>query len=266
MPQAPILYIPHGGGPMPVLGDPAQAALSRFLRELGASLPRPEAIVVISAHWEMPGPAVYADSAPGMLYDYGGFPPEAYQLQYPAPGNPQLAGEIQALLQAQGLECEQVQGRGFDHGLFVPLLLLFPEADIPCLQLSLLKSLDPAEHLALGKALASLPERNIMLLGSGMSFHNLPAIFAGPRADYQQASSDFADWLNTLLCDEAADPAARLAGLRDWQQAPAASFCHPRPEHLLPLHVCAGAAAGRQAALLFDEAVMGHRVAGYGWS
>jgi 4,5-DOPA dioxygenase extradiol len=260
-----ILYLPHGGGPMPLLGDPAHAGLIRFLKGLGSRLERPEAILLVSAHWEAPRPAVYADAAPGMLFDYYNFPPETYEYSYPAPGSPQLAARVAQLLQASGLPCDAVQGRGFDHGTFVPLLLMYPQADIPVVQLSLLEGLDAAAHLRLGAALAALREENVAIIGSGMSFHNLRAIFAGPRPELRQASDAFAQWLQQTMTAADLAPVQRLLALQQWQQAPNALFCHPRAEHLLPLHVCAAAAAGAAAELLFDEELMGHRVEGFGW-
>lgn len=262
---APILYLPHGGGPMPLLDDPAHAGLIRFLKGLGQRFERPAAIVLVSAHWEAPRPAVYADAQPGMLFDYYNFPPETYEYRYPAPGSPALAQRIASLLQAAGLPCDEVQGRGYDHGTFVPLLLVYPDADIPVVQLSLLEGLDAAAHLRLGAALGALRDENVAIIGSGMSFHNLRAIFAGPRPDLRQASDAFAQWLVQTMTDTALTPVQRLQALQQWQQAPHAGFCHPRAEHLLPLHVCAGAAGGAAASVLFDEELMGHRVSGFGW-
>lgn len=262
---APVLYLPHGGGPMPLLDDPAHAGLIRFLKSLAPHLPRLDAILLVSAHWEAAVPSVYADAAPGMLFDYYGFPPESYRFRYPAPGSPALAARVAALLQEQGLSCAQIEGRGYDHGTFVPMLLLYPDADIPVMQLSLLEGLDPAAHLRMGAALQQLRRENVAIIGSGMSFHNLRAIFAGPRPDLQQASSTFADWLVQTMTAIALTPEQRLQALAHWHDAPHGTFCHPRAEHLLPLHVCAGAAAGNAAQLLFDEPLMGHRVNGFGW-
>ena len=262
---APLIYLPHGGGPMPLLGDPAQAALSEFLRALPAGLAKPEAILMISAHWEEDGPALYADSKPGMLFDYYGFPPETYKFSYPAPGNPELAKELAGILREGGFSARLVEGRGYDHGAFVPLMLMYPDAKIPCLQLSLVTGLDPAQHLRLGACLHELRQRGVAIIGSGMSFHNLRAIFAGENVEYRKASNAFANWLVDTLGNRELSSEARLARLTDWREAPFADFCHPRAEHLLPLHVCAGAAQGAAADVLFDAPVMGHRVNGFGW-
>ena len=153
-----MLYIPHGGGPLPLLGDPGHRELVTFLRGIPEALPRPRAILVISAHWEEEVATVQAGPHPDMLYDYTGFPPESYQLSYAAPGSPELAEEIVSLLRSAGIQSSKNTQRGYDHGLFIPLMLMYPDADIPCLQLSLRKDLDPQFHLALGETLAPLRE------------------------------------------------------------------------------------------------------------
>lgn len=262
MTRASVLFVPHGGGPMPLLDDPAHANLIRFLKAIPERLGKPEAILVISAHWEMPVPTVMTGQAPGMLYDYGGFPPEAYQITYPAPGSPTLAGEIQELLAAQGIPVNADDRRGFDHGMFVPLKLMYPQADIPCLQLSLLASLDAASHIALGRALAPLLEKNILVLGSGMSFHNLRAFFV-PGMVAEGDNETFEAWLQeTCSADMPEDERARR--LANWHRAPGGMACHPRPEHLLPLHVCYGM-AGHTGEVVFSDEVLNRRVSGILW-
>lgn len=261
---APVLYLPHGGGPMPLMDDPAHTGLIAFLRNIASHYPRPDALVVISGHWEAPVPALNAVAAPSMLYDYYGFPPETYRITYPAPGNPVLAERVAALLQAGGFKSELVTNRGYDHGVFVPLKLVYPQADVPIVQLSLIKGLDAAQHIALGRCLAPLREQNVMIVGSGMSFHNLQAIFAGERPELRAASDAFDSWLRATLTDPALDETQRNAALTHWAEAPYARFAHPREEHLLPLHVCYGAAEA-PAQLLFNEALMGHKVSGFGW-
>jgi 4,5-DOPA dioxygenase extradiol len=264
----PVLFLPHGGGPLPLLGDPSHTALTRFMQEIPARLGRPRAILVISAHWECPRPAVTAAPAPALIYDYYGFPPESYQLRYPAPGDPHLAARVAALLGEAGIAAEGDPERGFDHGLFVPLLLMYPQADIPCVQLSLLSSLSPEQHLRLGEALQPLREEGVLILGSGLSFHNLRAFFSTPTAAQVADSLAFDQWLRDTLTSEALSPAQRRRRLLDWQQAPAARFCHPREEHLLPLHVCAGAAAAsnQSPAVVFNDRLMGMWTSGFLWS
>ncbi|WP_210397763.1 DODA-type extradiol aromatic ring-opening family dioxygenase [Motiliproteus sediminis] len=261
--RQPILFLPHGGGPLPLLDDPDHRPLSHWLSETGSALPRPNAILIISAHWEQRQPTLTAAAAPALIYDYYGFPPESYQLRYPAPGAPALANRIAAQLQNAGFSAGTDAQRGFDHGMFVPLSLLFPAADIPCLQLSLLSSLDPAEHIRLGEALTPLRDQDVLIVGSGMSFHNLPAMMMGAPPDRGDA---FDDWLTICCTDAQLTPEQRYRQLCDWYQAPYARFSHPREEHLLPLHVCLGAAMGAAARSVFDSRLMGQRCRGFRWN
>jgi 4,5-DOPA dioxygenase extradiol len=262
---APVYYIPHGGGPMPLLDDPSHGGLIRFLKSLSGQLVKPEAIVLISAHWEETKPSVYAGEQHGMLFDYYGFPPETYKYKYPAPGAPALAQRIGDLLQAAHLPCVMETARGFDHGTFVPMLLIDPEAKIPCIQLSLLKGLDALAHLRMGLALQELRKQNIVIIGSGMSFHNLQAVFAGPQPELRAASDQFHQWLLDTVGKSGLAAEDRLSALANWPEAPYGRFCHPRAEHLLPLHVCAGIAGGAVAEVVFDEVLMNHQVAGFRW-
>jgi len=263
--SAPVFYIPHGGGPMPLLGDASHAGLIRFLKALPQQFATPKAVVLISAHWEESQPTVYAGTAHPMLFDYYGFPPETYQYRYPAPGAPALAERIGTMLHQAGLNCKRDNARGFDHGTFVPMLLVDPQVAIPCLQLSLLKGLDPAAHVKLGLALQQLRNDDVVIIGSGMSFHNLQAVWAGEQPQLRAASDQFHQWLLATMSDQALSAEQRLTALANWQRAPHASFCHPRAEHLLPLHVCAGIAGGTAATVTFDEVLMNHKVAGFSW-
>lgn len=249
---------------MPLMNDPAHASLIAFLRDIGKQYPRPDALVLISGHWEARVPALNAAAAPPLLFDYYGFPPETYRITYPAPGDPGLAARIAELLQTGGFASELVTDRGFDHGVFVPLKLVYPDADVPVVQLSLIKGLDAAQHIRVGRCLAPLREQNVAIVGSGMSFHNLQALFAGERADLRAASDQFDSWLRDAITNPALDEAQRTDLLARWADAPYARFSHPREEHLLPLHVCYGAAhaPGR---VLFNDALMGHKVSGFGW-
>ena len=226
-------------------------------------MPRPDAILVVSAHWEEPVAAVTSAPNPGLLYDYYGFPDEAYSIRYPAAGSPDLAARIAELLRAGGFECLQDPARPFDHGMFVPLKLLYPDACIPCVQLSLLADLDPARHVELGRSLAPLRDENVLILGSGMSFHNLRVIWSPERG--AREGDEFADWLDRACCDPSLDAGERARRLVGWVHAPHARYVHPREEHLLPLHVCLGAASGNVAALDFRGPVLGRRVSAYRW-
>ncbi len=260
---AQIVYIPHGGGPLPLLDDPGHRRLVEFLKGLRTQVTRPEAILVISAHWEEPVATVLGAPHPPMLYDYYGFPEEAYQVTYPAPGHPELAARIVHLLEKAHIPARIDTRRGFDHGLFVPLMLMYPRADIPCLQLSLLQGLDPAAHIALGKALRSLLEENILIVGSGFSFHNPRAFFGGTLGALDPANDAFQEWLIETCTGSLAEE-ERERRLIEWESAPHARYCHPREEHLLPLHVCQGIAGG-PAKLLFDGRILGKRSVAFLW-
>lgn len=264
-----IAFVSHGGGPLPLLNDPAHDALVHSLRDIAQHTPRPSAIVAVSAHWEQTQPTVTFHPHPQLIYDYGGFPPESYTLTYPAPGAPALATQVVNALKAHGLDAQGDAGRGFDHGMFVPLKLMYPQADIPCIQLSLCRDLSPAKHLAMGQALRALAnqansEAPILLLGSGFSFHNMRAFFSAPTPATQALNRQFEQWLEDTCCTASLTQAARTERLLHWAQAPGARYCHPREEHLLPLHVCMGAAqtAARQS---WRFEIMGQQASAYLW-
>lgn len=261
-----VLYIPHGGGPLPVLGDERHERLAVFLRGAAKGLGQPSAILVVSAHWEEDQPTITGARRPELIYDYYGFPPPSYELQYPAPGEPRLAQTVRALIEAGGMKAKLDDRRGFDHGLFIPLLLMYPQARIPCLQLSLLKNLDPAAHIALGRAIAALRQQNVLIVGSGMSFHNMREFFVSD-AKSNDACSRFDGWLRETCANERLNASERENRLIEWERAPAARFCHPREEHLLPLHVCYGAAGVETptATVAFNEEVMGKKVTALLW-
>lgn len=261
--RAPALYIAHGGGPLPLLDDPGHATLTAFLRQCPSLFPRPEAIAVVSAHWEAPTCTVQSGASPGLLFDYYGFPEQSYRFEYPAPGHPELAARAAGLLRQAGIDAVADAARGFDHGVFVPLMLMYPDAGIPCFQVSLLDSMDPAGHIALGRALAPLREAGVMLLGSGSSFHNMHAFRDGDTG--KERCRAFDDWLFDTCCEH--DPAATAARLCDWEDAPHARYAHPHEEHLLPLHVCFGSAMaeGRRARRVFDGDMMGYKMSAFLW-
>jgi aromatic ring-opening dioxygenase catalytic subunit (LigB family) len=243
MTRLPSLYITHGGGPCfwmefgPPFGPHAFDKLRAYLAGLIASLPeRPKAILVVSGHWEESRPTVSTAARPGMLFDYYGFPPHTYRLSYPAPGAPDLAQRVRGLLQAAGIDCGTDDKRGFDHGVFVPQLIIDPKAEIPVVMLSMRHDLDPAAHIAMGRALAPLRDEGVLIVGSGSSYHNLRLFFSGDG----RASVPFDDWLTETATEP--DAAQRNARLVDWEKAPNARLCHPREDHLIPLMVAAGAA------------------------
>lgn len=261
--QNQIVYFSHGGGPLPILGDPGHQAMVDFMIQLPTQLSRPDFILVISAHWEENAATLLGAQSPPMFYDYYGFPPQAYEITYPAPGSPDYAARISELLENERIPTRIDPQRGFDHGLFIPLKLMYPQADIPCIQLSLLRGLDPGAHLALGKALRGLQNENILVIGSGFSFHNLRA-FSWQNIDAPDPANDaFQDWL-IETCTGALTEPEREQRLMEWEKAPSARYCHPREEHLLPLHVCQGM-ANRPARLIFDDKILGKRGVAFLW-
>ncbi len=260
---SPVLFIPHGGGPLSLLDDPGHRALILFLQGISARIPTPAAICVISAHWEESIATVTSGALPSLIYDYYGFPERAYSIQYPAPGSPSLANKIYTALRRSGIPARLDEHRGFDHGLFVPLKLMFPDAAIPCVQLSLLNNLDPAAHIAMGKALRPLRRDNVLFIGSGFSFHNMRAFFSGNQ-EMDEQNTVFHEWLLDTCTDPKLSFAERTSRLVDWEQAPAARYCHPREEHLLPLHVCAGL-SDDLAELVFDGEVLDKKTCGFIW-
>ena len=261
--KAQVVYFSHGGGPLPILGDPGHRAMVEFMTRLPDQLRRPQAILVISAHWEESAGTLLGAAQPPMFYDYYGFPPEAYQITYPAPGSPGLAQRVAGLLEENGLPARIDPQRGFDHGLFIPLKLMYPQADIPSIQLSLLRGLDPAAHLALGKALRGLIQEDILVIGSGFSFHNLRVFSWQGLSAPDPANDAFQDWL-IEVCAGPLAPSEREQRLLEWEKAPSARYCHPREEHLLPLHVCAGL-ANKPAQLIFDNRILGKRGVAFLW-
>jgi len=262
--DSPVIYIPHGGGPLPLMGDPKHLKLIQLLTDLPSSLRRPSSIVVFSAHWEGDLVQITGSAKPPMVYDYGGFPPETYQIQYPAPGNPGLAKQIQGLLEASHIDSKIDVDRGFDHGAFVPLKLMYPQADIPCVQLSLLSNMNPKDHIQIGEALAPLLSQNILFLGSGYSFHNMAALSQSGDSQEDPQNLAFENWLIETCTSQALSNAQREERLIHWDTAPAARYCHPREEHLLPLHLCYGLKSSA-AKLIFSDLVFGKQVSGFLW-
>jgi len=260
---AQIVYFSHGGGPLPILRDPGHQAMIDFLTRLPAQLTGPDAIVVVSAHWEENAATLLGSPHPPMFYDYYGFPREAYDITYPAPGHPALAMRIGGMLARNGLPASLDPERGFDHGHFIPLKLMYPQADIPSIQLSLLRGLDPAAHIALGKALRELLSENILVIGSGFSFHNLTAFSQLTLGTPDPANDAFQDWLIETCAGPLSLP-EREQRLIEWERAPSARYCHPREEHLLPLHVCFGMADG-PATVVFDDEILGKRSVAFLW-
>jgi len=261
--KAQVVYFSHGGGPLPILGDPGHQGMVDFMLQLPSKLRKPDAILVISAHWEENTATLLGARMPPMFYDYYGFPKESYEITYPAPGSPDLANRILELLHKSNIPAHIDVERGFDHGLFIPLKLMYPQADIPSLQLSLLRGLNPAAHMALGKALHELMQENILVIGSGFSFHNIRAFSWQGISAPDPANDAFQEWL-IEVCTGPTPQSEREQRLIEWERAPSARYCHPSEEHLLPLHVCLGL-ADKPAQLIFDDPIMGKRAVAFLW-
>lgn len=248
------LYLPHGGGPWPWMdaGGMFEAresrALTDYLTGIPAQLPqRPKAMVVVSAHWEAPVPTVMTNARPSILYDYYGFPPAMYEIAWPAPGAPAVAARVRELLSAAKIPSAEDPSRGFDHGTFVPLYVMYPRADVPVVQLSMRANYDPLEHVALGRALAPLRAEGVLIVGSGLSYHNLRRL--GPPAHAPSAAFDA--WLQQTLLQSS--PAERVERLTHWAEAPGARLSHPHEDHLIPLMVAVGAAESEAAECVYHE-------------
>ncbi len=259
----PAVFIPHGGGPCFFMdwtwGPPdTWRPTQRFLEGLAASLPAPpKALLVISGHWEAPAFTAGAAPAPKLIFDYSGFPEKTYRLTWPAPGNPELARRVALMLKQAALPAAIDASRGFDHGVFVPLKVAFPNAEIPVVTLSLAASLDPALHLAAGRALAPLRDEGVLIVASGMSFHNLRAYM---RPETPPRAQAFDEWLTRAVESPAAERTALLAA---WRKAPFAAYAHPREEHLIPLLVAAGAGSDHPGKRIFTGEPMGARISAY---
>lgn len=260
----PTLYIPHGAGPcffMEWTLGPRDSffKMEAWLRSVADGLGvRPRAVLVISAHWESSPLTVTGGASPGLIYDYYGFPEHTYQITYPAPGEPDLAKQVASLLVDAGLETRIDEDRGFDHGVFIPLKLIYPDASVPVVQLSLDAELDSDRHLQIGRALAPLRDQKVLIIGSGFSYHNLSRLMSG--SEELEDSEQFDQWLS-VACQS--PDQQRDQALKAWSDAPRAGEAHPRAEHLLPLMVVAGAAGIDTGVQVFNDRVMGAVVSGW---
>jgi aromatic ring-opening dioxygenase catalytic subunit (LigB family) len=264
--RLPTLFIPHGGGPCffmdvpPPLPRDLWDKMAAYLRGIAASIaPRPRAVLIISGHWETEVPTVNAAPAHSLYFDYYGFPEHTYRLTYPAKGSPDLAARVRDLLGRAGIDSAMETSRGLDHGVFVPMKLVYPDADIPLVQLSLRHDLDAAAHLQIGQALQPLRDEGVLIIGSGMSYHNMRNIRAPGRGDAE--SSRFDAWLTDAVTDP--DPRTRHERLSAWRSAPCAIECHPEAEHLLPLHVAIGAAGDDVGRRVFGDRILGKEISAY---
>ena len=261
--RQPVFFIPHGAGPCFFMDwQPVDTwdGMAKFLQSIPSRLPeRPKAILIISAHWQTSAFRVTASEQPDLIYDYYGFPKHTYELTYPASGAPALAAKISQLLSDAGFESEQDVSRGFDHGVFIPLKMMFPEADIPVVQLSLRRDLDPKAHLLAGKSIEALRDEGVLIIGSGMSFHNMRGY---GDTHFTAPSEAFDTWLTTAI---EANPEVRFDALCDWMAAPQALASHPagEQEHLLPLMIVAGAAGSDQGHNIYSQQVLKTQVSGF---
>ena len=260
-----VLYLSHGGGPLPLLGDEGHIEMVSCLQEIAAKMAKPSAILVISAHWEEKIPTLTSGERPSLMYDYYGFPEASYSIEYPCPGDRTLARKIHEALAKANISARLDDKRGFDHGLFVPLKIMHPEADIPCLQLSLVHGLDPLEHIKIGRALQSLNDDKLWVIGSGFSFHNMKAFFAPETSASKAQNESFENWLLDTCSNQDIDEDERTIRLARWEEAPFARYCHPTEEHLLPLHVCYGL-AGTNCSECFELNILKKRSSMYLWS
>jgi aromatic ring-opening dioxygenase catalytic subunit (LigB family) len=252
--KLPTLFVSHGGGPWPFVDGMREmfANTAKEFAALPARLPaRPKAVLVITGHWEAAQFSVSTSEHPPMDYDYSGFPAHTYHLQYPAPGSPALAARVTELLAAGGIPCKQDPARGFDHGTFVPLGLMYPQADMPVVLLSMKSGYDAAEHIRAGQMLAPLREEGVLIVGSGLTYHNMRG-FGNPASTPVAAA--FEQYLNEAVAQP--DTAVRNRMLADWAQAPGARLAHPREDHLIPLMVVAGAAGADRGERVFVDHVM----------
>ncbi|MDE1915167.1 MAG: dioxygenase [Sphingomonadales bacterium] len=246
----PTLFLSHGSPMMPLEDIPARA----FIASLGQRLERPKAILLVSAHWDNDVPTLTAAQDLDTIHDFYGFPPALYALSYPAHGAPELAETIADLLGDAGLRAHTDATRGLDHGAWVPLMLMYPQADVPVIQLSIQSRLGPGHHIQLGRALAALREQNVLIIASGGFTHNLRALHRhGPAGEEPQWASEFSDWMHHALT------AGRTCDLVSYRRlAPHAAMAHPTDEHLLPLFVALGAAGpDAKATRLHSSATLG---------
>ncbi|HYG27011.1 MAG TPA: class III extradiol ring-cleavage dioxygenase [Caulobacteraceae bacterium] len=252
MTRLPTYFISHGGGPWPYLDGPfrrmfdqLEQSLVDIRRELGDA---PKAVLMITGHWEEKGFAISSAERPGMVYDYSGFPPHTYEIKYKAPGSPELAARVQQLLAGGGIAARLDPQRGYDHGTFSVMKPLYPGEDIPLVQLSIDISYDPELHVRLGRLLAPLRDEGVLIIGSGLSYHNLGEM----RGDAGfEPSRRFDAWLQETLV--ASEPQVRTERLIHWEQAPAARAAHPQEDHLIPLMAAVGAAEDEPAAVVYHQ-------------
>lgn len=264
---APALFVNHGGGPMPLLGEKDHLGLTHFLRDdvkKHINLKEVKAIILVTAHWEESKVTISSGEQHDLYFDYYGFPPETYKYRYDAPGDPELAKRIQATLQKAGIDSKLDPKRGWDHGVFVPMMLINPSADIPIIQISVLSNQDPEKHYKLGQVLYQFRKEGIAIFGSGMSYHNMRE-FQLSRHLKKVINEEFDEFLSNA-CTSSNDK--RKAQLIVWDKQPGALEAHPprAAEHLMPLIVIAGAGGEGPGERIFNWDMSGtFRLGGFIW-
>lgn len=250
----PVYFLSHGGGPWPYVDGMREsfAKTEREFRQLPSRLPaKPKAVLVITGHWEADEYTVSTAQQPSMQYDYYGFPAHTYQINYPAPGSPQLAQRVKQLLAGAGIAALEDPDRGFDHGTFVPLALMYPEAEVPVVMLSMKSTYDPSEHIRVGQALQPLRDEGVLIIGSGLTYHNMRGF---GRDESTPVAEAFERFLEQAVAQ--GDAAVRDDMLKHWDSVPGARLAHPREDHLIPLMVVAGAAGKDSGRTVFVDHVM----------
>ena len=262
--KLPTLFISHGGGPWPYIPEMKiqYANTAAWLAQIPATLPlKPKAIISISGHWEEKDFSISTAKSPEMIFDYSGFPKHTYKIKYPAAGSLDLAVRVQQLLSAAGINNLADAAHGFDHGTFVPLELMYPNANVPIVSMSHKLGYNPLEHWMVGQALQPLRTEGILIIGSGLSYHNMRGFGSTAGSD---VSSTFNQWLTTAVTEKNIEQRKQL--LLNWEQAPAARLAHPQEDHLIPLMIVAGAAGADLGVLEFQDRIMGIDMASYRFS
>jgi aromatic ring-opening dioxygenase catalytic subunit (LigB family) len=258
-----VIYFSHGGGPLPILDDPSHRTMIQFMKSLPGRINRPKSIIVFSAHWEEDVVTVQSGSEPEIMYDYYGFPEAAYTIKYPCKGDSELALKVADLFMKNGIKYRLDDKRPYDHGSYIPLKMIYPDADIPVIQISLHHNLDPMTHLSIGKALRPLLEDNFLFIGSGFSFHNMRRFYFTGESTVDPVNDEFQNKLIEICCGYQEED-KKWESLINWENIPGARYCHPREEHLLPLFVCVGLSTG-VGAKIFDDYILGKRGTAFLW-
>ncbi|TEB17645.1 oxidoreductase [Perkinsus sp. BL_2016] len=254
----PSIFLNHGGGPLPLLGDSLHMNLVKHLTGISGTITKPRVILLASAHWETKEPTFVSSSEPGLLYDYYGFSAESYRIQYPAKNSLQVVERARSLLEAGGLKTHVAPKRGYDHGVFVPLKLMYPDAGIPVVQVSLPISRDPILVYRMGQLLSPLRGEGVLILGSGLSYHNLQSFFS-----VDSSKSSRSKQFDTALKSACLSKENRQGSLCEWENFPHARYCHPTEEHLMPLLFVAGAADREPCRVIYEDELMGAKISGF---